>query len=714
MNTQTPLQAVAEFMEDKAVLHAVVHGPASGPGSTVVTEANPAQPSVAKATADAFAALNNAAFFNGPVADIITDLTGEEPDGFRALVAHSGTSGALIEREDQVVQINGGEPGFSGPPSAGARLVIQSKKRPYSYLPGTGWVPVRSEQPVFALPDDSALANAGTPGAAALQTAIDALPSHSLVPLTVGGSAVVNAPAIIGLYAQRLATRLNIGIKITKSQLVLENGWLNADDGVTALLWNFVGSSEKSGVLLRRIFIANGAIGLDIGQNADSMPLYMEHGGLFNQTVAGVKTGNFSRNIVLYHTRISGCSGIPILHRGSGADGFDVDKCEIGYNTGPTDILIENAANTMRVRNTLHFGQVSHNPTVTIDSTVNESGNSCLFEGNKYGPEGRDRGCIFRLRGPNPIIGLSIINNKPFSFEPGPHARGGVLVEGTPLGGFTYEGNEIGYAPEFHPDSTFKTEGSHGENRVNNFLYPYEVKGPVTRSNFQVMKRVESAEKENLLHWSRAENSLADYSLTNLDPSYLTETDWQGNATNASKFTAGSGGQGIWQIDVVNTNQVQGFYSFPIWLKMGAAANIGAAMFRGSNYVINRGLRVGTSWERFVFEFYQQYLADGNPYSFQLQIPASSTLYIGDHGLYAGSDPGDFFAYKTPRVKQMGPRQYRADAMPTAGRFRRGAFVINSSPDVAGGAYVRGWDRLTDGAAHVLGVDWAAITNSVA
>ena len=53
-------------------------------------------------------------------------------------------------------------------------------------------------------------------------------------------------------------------------------------------------------------------------------------------------------------------------------------------------------------------------------------------------------------------------------------------------------------------------------------------------------------------------------------------------------------------------------------------------------------------------------------------------------------------------------------AMPTSGTYAIGSFVYNTSPSVAGGKTLLGWQRLTTGSGHVLNTDWSPcyVTNT--
>lgn len=56
----SPSAAVAQLVADQPLFHQVLHGPAAGEGSTVETEGNPVQPTVAKAITDAVALIDGA------------------------------------------------------------------------------------------------------------------------------------------------------------------------------------------------------------------------------------------------------------------------------------------------------------------------------------------------------------------------------------------------------------------------------------------------------------------------------------------------------------------------------------------------------------------------------------------------------------------------------------------------------------------------------
>jgi len=68
---------------------------------------------------------------------------------------------------------------------------------------------------------------------------------------------------------------------------------------------------------------------------------------------------------------------------------------------------------------------------------------------------------------------------------------------------------------------------------------------------------------------------------------------------------------------------------------------------------------------------------------------------VGNRRLFLG-DPGtDDFSIS------------RSGVVPTSGVYAAGSFVYNTNPSVVGGKTLLGWQRLTTGSSHVLGVDWS-------
>ena len=76
----------------------------------------------------------------GPVKDILTGPPGGPIAGDRYLIAHSGTSGIFIGKEDQVVEwIDAATPLFSGPPLEGHQVYVQDEDKVYYYTTATFW-----------------------------------------------------------------------------------------------------------------------------------------------------------------------------------------------------------------------------------------------------------------------------------------------------------------------------------------------------------------------------------------------------------------------------------------------------------------------------------------------------------------------------------------------------------------------------------------------
>lgn len=77
-------------------------------------------------------------FGRGPVSSTVTSLPASPVEGDRYLVAHSGTSGALVGKEDQLVEYVGGAWVYSGVPKSGQHLFVSGTKAHLTY--STGWV----------------------------------------------------------------------------------------------------------------------------------------------------------------------------------------------------------------------------------------------------------------------------------------------------------------------------------------------------------------------------------------------------------------------------------------------------------------------------------------------------------------------------------------------------------------------------------------------
>ena len=76
-----------------------------------------------------------------------------------------------------------------------------------------------------------------------------------------------------------------------------------------------------------------------------------------------------------------------------------------------------------------------------------------------------------------------------------------------------------------------------------------------------------------------------------------------------------------------------------------------------------------------------------------------------------GSDFGNGSGVNVGVRKRLGLNKYHtSDAMPSTGSYRKGDFVFNSNPSVAGAGgsqyVIIGWKRLVTGTAHILNTDW--------
>ena len=89
------------------------------------------------------------------------------------------------------------------------------------------------------------------------------------------------------------------------------------------------------------------------------------------------------------------------------------------------------------------------------------------------------------------------------------------------------------------------------------------------RGNFTLDEAVEppSTGKYNILKWSRYINSGADFGYVNATPSYMTATDENGIANNATTVLATAVGNRI-RYNSLDTNNTQKFYTFSVWMKL--------------------------------------------------------------------------------------------------------------------------------------------------
>jgi hypothetical protein len=98
----------------------------------------------------------------------------------------------------------------------------------------------------------------------------------------------------------------------------------------------------------------------------------------------------------------------------------------------------------------------------------------------------------------------------------------------------------------------------------------------------------------------------------------------------------------------------------------------------------------------------------------ELMTLANTTLDAGRSAVLAAGEImfpfGFFVGSSTANARQI----TNGTAMPASGSYAPGDLVINITPAIAAGKVLWAWIRLTQGSAHVLNTDWAALycTNS--
>jgi hypothetical protein len=542
-----------------------------------------------------------------------------------------------------------------------------------------------------------AVSDGATNDAVAFQAAVDASTAWSLAAITgTAGSACVGG-GILDLSHTALGILIGASIKVTNSKLIVQGPCrINVSAGVVGFLFTYAGSHDHSGVVFRNVDFVGGATAIDIGLNSDTMPVTIEHCSFINQTVASIKTGNNGFWVDISKCRFSG-NAISIWHHGTSADGLNIERCVFEYNSD-FDILIDNGANVASIIGNDFIGNLkspaASAANIKIDTTVAQTGSHSIISRNKFGPESRVAGNIILVSGANPLIGCNISNNSPMGFDSS--APGGAIkIVGTALQGCFIHDNVLVYSSLFDAASTEVNDANAGQNRVGpNYFIPYEFSS-AHRGDFTISEFSELApwQKSNLLAWSRYVNDAGNFTYTNATPTYMTSTDENGVANNATSLIATSAANAI-RINTLNTNNVQQKYTFTCWLKLAVASQVTFSATRAGNAAFSKVFNIGTVFQRVVIEFYQTYYAAGNPYVVDLLIPNGATVTLGGVCCVPGRDAGDL--RKTPTATEFAGGIVKASAAPVAGYIYWPANTVfhHSAPAVG---TTRGWVATTSG-----------------
>lgn len=524
---------------------------------------------------------------------------------------------------------------------------------------------------------------------AAIQAAIDSLPQGVDVTVATGvsqttGGGVLFFPA--GSY------RITANLNITKKKVrIVGPARLILSAGVTGFAFQYAGSNAHSGCVIENLDFVGGAIGIDIGDQAVPIPVAIYNCTFTTQTTAGVKVGQYGYCNTIRDSLFSGCN-YGIWSSGQASDGLLIDHNVFEHNTN-YDIYVQNN-NTFRITNNTFVlnkkSPASDAANIYVDTTSSsETGGYTVIANNKFGPEGRTTGNCIVFTGTTGAITGVVIENNSLHFFSG-NTNFAIKVVNKNIRGWTVAGNTLTYCSLFDSSAMY-TSGTTQDNRIeNNALIAGTVGySQLLRGNFTYTDWIEPQpwDKLNILNWSRFINSGADFTYSNATPSYMTATDENGIANNATTVLATAANNYI-RINQLNTNRQQKFYTFSLWLKLDVAGDVFIRASRASDYAFSQTFNVGTSWQRITIEFYQTYFAAGFPYTLDITIPNGSTVTLGGVCCVPGRDVGDLF--KTNQITERFGLGLFSSALPSVagGYSPAGRRVFNSAPAVG---QPKGW-----------------------
>jgi hypothetical protein len=535
--------------------------------------------------------------------------------------------------------------------------------------------------------DYGAVGDGVTDDSAAIQAAMNAVPQWTNVSTTpvpgnsqsVGGGVLYFPPTSAGY---RIATAINVTKTVVK---IIGPARLYIDPGVTGFLFNYVGASAKTGVVFERLDFTGGSYGVNTGDQNVWAPASFYNCTFVNQTDAGIRIGAYGFSYAIRDCLFTGCKhGIYTV--GSASDNLLIDHCMFIYNSNYDIYISENNTITIRscdfVGNQFTPAADAANIFISMDSSTETAGYSSII-GNKFGQEGRTAGyCIYVTGTSAARLTALVVRDNLMHFESSTAIGHGIKLNNVNAYGLVVENNSLTYC-QLIDYSTSSTTERNGENVIGeNTVVTGESWSQLLRGNYNILDHIEppTFNKYNLLKWSRYINSGADFTYTNATPSYMTATDENGVANNATTVVA-TAVNNIIRYNALDTNNQQKFYSLSVWMKLDTAGSVAFVINRAGNYVLSRSVNVGTDWQRVTIEFYQTYLGAGFPYTWDLTIPNGSTITLGGACLVAGRDVGDLRRSDTT-IEFPGGR-IQAAASPVAGiNWRVGDIAYENTPVV--------------------------------